>query len=224
MPKKLAYLHTVTSLVGLFTDLSKQLLPPDVEIFHMADELLLKTALAQGGLSPFLYRRVADNVRAAEEAGADAVQVTCSSIGPCVDMARTLVNIPVLRVDEPMVRQAISLGRRIGVAATATTTLKPTVDLVREQARLADREVTVEAVLCEGAYAALFGGRPEEHDRIVREYLQALAGRVDVILLAQASMARVADTLQPDPKRVPILASPRLAVERARDVLAQLPA
>ena len=224
MPKKLAYLHTVTSLVGLFTDLSKQLLPPDVEIFHMADELLLKTALAQGGLSPCLSRRVADNVRAAEEAGADAVQVTCSSIGPCVDMARTLVNIPVLRVDEPMVRQAISLGRRIGVAATATTTLKPTVDLVREQARLADREVTVEAVLCEGAYAALFGGRPEEHDRIVREYLQALAGRVDVILLAQASMARVADTLPPDPKRVPILASPRLAVERARDVLAQLPA
>ena len=222
MPKKLAYLHTVTSLVGLFTDLSKQLLPPDVEIFHMADELLLKTALAQGGLSPFLYRRVADNVRAAEEAGADAVQVTCSSIGPCVDMARTLVNIPVLRVDEPMVRQAISLGRRIGVAATATTTLKPTVDLVREQARLADREVTVEAVLCEGAYAALFGGRPEEHDRIVRGYLQALAGRVDVILLAQASMARVADSLPPDPKRVPILASPRLAVERARDVLAQV--
>lgn len=223
MPKKLAYLHTVTSLITLFNDLSKQLLPPDVEVFHIADEILLKTALAQGGLSPFLYRRVADNVRAAEEAGADVIQVTCSSIGPCVDVARSLVGIPVLRVDEPMVRLAVSLGGRVGVAATATTTLKPTVDLVHQQARLAGREVQVEAVLCEGAYAALFGGRPEEHDRIVREYLQALAGRVDVILLAQASMARVADTLPPDPRRVPILASPRLAVERARELLRAVP-
>jgi Asp/Glu/hydantoin racemase len=193
-----------------------------VEVFHIADEMLLKVVLAQGGLSPFIFRRVAEHVRAAEEAGADVVQVTCSSIGPCVEPARTMVSVPVLKVDEPMVQQAIALGQRIGVAATAPTTLKPTANLVREQARLAGREVQVEAVLCEGAYAALFGGQPEEHDRIVRDYLQALATRTDVILLAQASMARVADTLPADPRRIPILSSPRLAVERAREVLAQI--
>jgi Asp/Glu/hydantoin racemase len=222
MPKKIAYLHTVTSLVTLFNDLSREIFPRDVEVFHIADEMLLKVVLAQGGLSPFIFRRVADHVRAAETAGADVVQVTCSSIGPCVEPARAMVGVPVLKVDEPMVQQAIKMGTRIGVAATAPTTLKPTADLVREQAHLAGRDVLVEPVLCEGAYAALFGGRPEEHDRIVRDYLQALATRTDVILLAQASMARVADTLPPDPHRVPILASPRLAVERARDVLAQV--
>ncbi len=229
MPKKLAYLHTVPTLVALFNDLGRQIFPPEVEVFHIADEMLLKVVLAQGGLSPFIYRRVADHVRAAEEAGADAVQVTCSSIGPCAEAARALVSVPVLRVDEPMVQEAIALGQRlglqslrIGVAATAPTTLKPTADLVSEQARLAGCAVQVEAMLCEGAYAALFGGRPEEHDRIVRGYLEALGGRVDVILLAQASMARVADSLPSDSRRTPILSSPRLAVERARDVLAQL--
>lgn len=222
MAKKLAFLHTVPSLVPLFNDLSREILPPDVEVFHIADEMLLKVVLAQGGLSPFIFRRVAQHVRAAEEAGADALQATCSSIGPCLDPARTLVGIPVLKVDLPMVEQALRLGQRIGVAATAPTTLKPTADLLREQARLAGKNVQVEAVLCEGAYAALFAGRPEEHDQIVRTFIQTLATRVDVILLAQASMARVADTLPADQRPVPILASPRLAVERARDVLAQV--
>src|SRR5512137_100708 len=103
MPKKLAYLHTVTSLVTLFNQLSKEILPPDVEVFHIADEMLLKLALAQGGLSPFIYRRVADHVAAAETFGATMVQFTCSSISPCADASRPLVNIPLLKVDEPMV-------------------------------------------------------------------------------------------------------------------------
>ena len=37
-------------------------------------------------------------------------------------------------------------------------------------------------------------------------------------------ITQVADALPPEQRRVPILASPRLAVERARDVLADLPA
>ena len=62
MPIKVAYLHTVSSLVGLFNDLSKELLPVGTEVFHIADELLLKTVMALGGLSPFIYQRVAENV------------------------------------------------------------------------------------------------------------------------------------------------------------------
>jgi hypothetical protein len=52
---KLAFIHTVPSLVSLFTDLSKEILPGDVEIYHIADEVLLKVVLAQGGLSPSFF-------------------------------------------------------------------------------------------------------------------------------------------------------------------------
>jgi len=222
MPK-LVFIHTVPSLVGLFTDLSKELLPGDVELLHIADEVLLKVVLAQGGLSPFIYRRVAENVVAAEEAGADLVQLTCSSISPCAEPARALVSIPVLKIDEPMVDHALTLGERIGVAATAPTTLKPTTDLVYERARLLGKQVTVDSALCEGAYKALFSGDPETHDCIVRGYLKELMQHNEVVLLAQASMARVAGTLPAEDQLVPILSSPRLAMERARDVIAQVP-
>ncbi len=219
MPKKLAFIHTIPSLVGLFNDLSKEFLPEDVELIHIADELLLKVVLEQGGLTPFVYRRVAENVASAEDAGADVVQLTCSSISPCVDTAKALVNIPVLKIDEPMVDHALSIGAKVGIAATAPTTLKPTTELVFERARYFSKEISVDSVLCEGAYKALFSGDIEDHDKIVRRYLLDLMTRCDVVILAQASMARVADSIPAQEQIVPILSSPRLAMERARDVI-----
>lgn len=222
MMAKLLFIHTIPSLVGLFNDLSKELLPGEVEVMHVADEMLLKVVLAQGGLSPFIYRRVAENVVSAEESGANLVQLTCSSISPCADIAQALVSIPVLKIDEPMVDRALALGDRIGVAATAPTTLKPTTDLVYARARHFGMDVSVESVLCEGAYKALFSGNADVHDSIVREYLMDLMARNDVIILAQASMARVAGTIPSEEQVVPILSSPRLAMERVRDIVNQV--
>ncbi|MCS6907800.1 MAG: aspartate/glutamate racemase family protein [Anaerolineales bacterium] len=216
--KKVVFLHTVPALVRLFDELSRELLP-NVEPTHVADEMLLKLVLAQGGLSPFVYQRVADHVIAAERYGASAVQCTCSSISPCVDAAQPLVGIPVLKIDQPMVDEALHLGKRIGIAATAVTTLKPTTDLVYRRAAFHQLEVEVEARLCEGAYAALFSGDVRTHDEIVRRSLLDLMERNDVILLAQASMARAVDTLDPEEKRIPILTSPRLAVKHLKRVL-----
>ncbi len=223
MTKKLAYIHTVTSLVGLFNDLSKELLP-GVEVFHIADEMLLKVVLAQGGLSPFIFQRVADHVVAAERAGASVVQVTCSSISPCVEASRPFVQAPVLKIDEPMVDLAIRTGQCIGIAATAPTTLKPTTDLVYARAAAQGKSVKVDSVLCEGAYAALFAGDTQTHDRIVAHTLRDMMARSDVIILAQASMARVAQTIPAEEQHIPILSSPRLAVEHLRDVFAGLAA
>ncbi len=222
MIQKVVFVHTVASLVGLFNDLSKELIP-QAEVFHVADEMLLKIVLAQGGLSPFIFQRVAEHVIAAERAGASVVQCTCSSISPCVDAARLLVGIPVLKIDQPMVDEALRLGTRIGVAATAPTTLKPTTELVQQRANFHQVPVQVEARLCEGAYQALWSGDLETHDQIVRQNLRDLMERNEVILLAQASMARVADTLSLEEKRVPILSSPRLAVEHLKKVLANWP-
>ncbi|MGA2820016.1 MAG: aspartate/glutamate racemase family protein [Anaerolineales bacterium] len=220
MTKKLAFVHTVPSIVELFARLAKELLPPDVEALHIADEILLKVVLEQGGLNPGVYRRVAEHVIAAEAAGATVVQLTCSSISPCADAARQMVAIPVLTIDEPMVDKALGLGTCIGVAATAPTTLKPTVDLIRTRAEAMGKQVQVESVLCQDAYTALLSGHPEKHDAIVRDTIRDLQRRTDVVLLAQASMAQALDGLPVEPQATPVLSSPRLAVERARAVLA----
>ncbi len=220
MPRKIAFVHTVFPAFGIFDPLVKDLLPRDLIVYHITDEILAKVVVAQGQLSPFLYRRVVEHAYAAEQAGAELVQLTCSSISPCADYASTMVSIPVLKIDVPMIDEAFAVGARIGVAATAMSALNPLVDLVRSRAELMGRRVEVEAAFCEGAYSALFSrGDTESHDRIVRETLMGLMSRNDVVLLAQASMQRVADTIPAADQAVPILASPRLAVEHLRDLL-----
>jgi Asp/Glu/hydantoin racemase len=220
MPKRVIFLHTVMSVPPQFDALARELLPEGTVWWHVVDEMLAKIGFANGGLTPFLYRRVADHAQAAQEAGADALQLTCSSISPCADPGRWLASIPVLKVDEPMVKHAVEIATRIGVAATASTALGPLTEQVRACAAAAGKRVEVESLLCSEAYPHMLSGNTLEHDRIVRSHLENMATRNDVILLAQASMARVVDTMPPETRTVPILTSPRAAIERLRDVLA----
>ena len=77
---------------------------------------------------------------------------------------------------------------------------------------LAGKEVQVISKLCEGAFDALMSGDASKHDAMVAKALKELSSEVDVIVLAQASMARVVDTLDEADKKIPILASPGIAI------------
>lgn len=186
----------------------------------MVDESLIQDTIRTGSLQKRTIRRLVDQIASAETAGADAVLVTCSSIGPGVALARQLFDIPVMRIDDAMTEMAVQQARRIGVLATLRTTLEPTTALLREKAAEAGREVELVECLCADAFPAVLAGDTETHDRILRDALTNKLQEVDVIVLAQASMARVVSTLAPGALRLPVLSSPELAVLRAREILA----
>lgn len=210
--KKLGLIHTSATLVPVFADLCQSHLP-EVSVFHISDDSLIKEIIERNRLTPSVSRRVIGHVVAAEAAGADLVLVTCSSIGPAVEMAANVVDIPVVRVDQAMADQAVRSGGRIGVVATLPTTLQPTADLIRRRAALADASVQLSERLCEGAFDALMSGDAAKHDQLVLSALEELAGESEVIVLAQASMARVASQMEASVGAPPILASPTLAIE-----------
>lgn len=217
MPAKLTLLHTSPTLTPLFGGLCATWIP-DAQVFHMVDESLIKTTIAEGSLSRATQRRTIAMIGLAFEGGADAVLVTCSSIGPGVDAAKALFDKPVVRVDEAMAEQAVAQGRRVGVVATLSTTLDPTRELVRRKAAEAGRAIELVDCLCTGAFEALMAGDAATHDRIVGQALIQLSA-VDVIVLAQASIARVLEGLPPGAVQAPVLSSPELGVKRVRDVL-----
>jgi Asp/Glu/hydantoin racemase len=219
MAIRLAYIHTVTSLVGVFKSLSEELIP-EADVFNIIDESLLQNTIRANQLSNTTRRRLASYLISAEEAGAKAILVTCSSVGPAVDGGRSLVNVPVFRVDQPMANLAVKSGIRIGVAATLQTTLDPTSDLILRLAKEHHKDVQVTSRLCEGAFEAVIQGDTAKHDHLVAQGLQELASQSDVIVLAQASMARVVPMLSEEDRKVPILSSPRLAVEHLAKFLA----
>jgi Asp/Glu/hydantoin racemase len=218
----IAYIHTSHVLIPLFSGLSKAEMP-EVEQFHMVDESLIRNTIRSRTLTRTTIRRVLGMVQSARDGGADAVMVTCSSIGHAASVAGGLFDFPVIRVDEAMAEEAVSKGGRIGVAATLRTTLEPTVALLKEKAASADREVEIVESLCEGAFEAVLAGDTATHDRVLTESLNRLVGDVDVVVLAQASMARVAAQMPVVLGRAPILTSPELAVRRARSILIPRP-
>ena len=221
--KRLGLVHTSATLVPIFTELCHEKLQ-GVDLFHIADDSLIKDVIAKGRLTPRTARRVVDHIAWAEDAGADVILVTCSSIGAAVEAAVPLVGVPVLRVDQPMADRAVATGPRVGVIATLPTTLEPTADLIRRRAAAAGKGVEVTDRLCEGAFDALMGGDAARHDAMVADALKTLGREVDVIVLAQASMARVVEGLAADDRRVPILASPPLAVDHIAGMLRGRPA
>lgn len=216
--KTLGLVHTSATLVPVFAELCAKYIP-HVKTFNIVDDSLIKNTIACGELTADTSRRVVNYAGSAQDAGADYILFTCSSIGPAVEAAAGLSHVPVLRVDQPMADKAVQSGKKIGVVATLSTTLNPTSDLVRRRALAVGKEIELVPVLCEGAFEALMSGDAATHDQKVGDALKKLANEVDVILLAQASMARVVDTLAESDKKVPILASPPIAMEYLATVL-----
>lgn len=204
---RVCVLHTVASLPEVFSRLLRET-APDVDAYHVVDESLLADTIVHGML-PRTVRRVAAYAALAEDAGAAAVLVTCSSIGGAAELARAHVSIPVLRVDAPMARQAVRTGRRVAVLATLASTLEPTADLIRATAHALGADVELTTSVCPGAYEAGAAGDPTEYDRLIAAEAERLAASSDVLVLAQASMARAVDGLPQGRLPVPVLTSPR---------------
>jgi Asp/Glu/hydantoin racemase len=215
--KILGFVHTSATLVPLFQQLSNEFLK-GAETFNIVDDSLIKEVIKNGKLMSNTAARVVSHVQAAESAGADVILVTCSSIGVAIETAATLSKVPVIRVDQAMADEAVQTGNKIGVIATLSTTLEPTSDLVKRRAEFAGKDVTITSKLCEGAFEALMSGDAAKHDEMVATALKELMKEVDVIVLAQASMARVVDGLSEEEKVIPILASPAIAMKKLAEL------
>jgi Asp/Glu/hydantoin racemase len=216
--KRIAFLHTVATLAEKFRALATEALP-GADPFHMLDESLLQDLMRERPL-PGITRRLVSLVGSAVDAGAELVVFTCSSTSPLIDTARRCYEAPILKVDDPMAERAVQLGDRIGVLCTTTSTVKPSSDLLRQHATRLGREPEVEAVLVEDAFAAAQQGDRARHDALVEAAALDLARRADVIVLAQASMAHLAQQLGAR-LPTPVLSSPPILMEALRERLAQ---
>jgi len=218
LAQTLALIHTSPTLTPIFGALCAEQMP-GTALFHMVDESLIKDTVREGRLRRLTMRRLFAMIESAEQAGADAVMVTCSSIGEAVSIAQQIFDVPVIRVDEAMAEAAVAMGKRIGVMATLTTTLEPTIDLLQRKAEEAGREIEIVPCMCNGAFEAVLAGDTATHDSILsRSLLKEMSG-VDVVVLAQASMARVVKAMPDGTLTMPVLSSPELAVRQAHKVM-----
>lgn len=207
MTKRIAFVHTVGFLVEDFRARVRTEVP-SADCFHILNESLLQDLLC-GAPQQLVYRRVVEQIVLAAQAQPDLIVVTCSSTSPAVDIARRLVQQPILKIDDPMMAEAARSGPRIGLLCTASSTVEPSSALLRTHAAEQGRDITIKTVLRPEAYQALMVGDRARHDAILHEAATEMSSEVDVLVLAQASLAHLRDGLGAELK-CPVLASPPL--------------
>ncbi len=217
MAKILGLIYTAPSIVEPINKIVSEIMPT-VEKINIVDDRILKIINKAEKITPAVYRTVFNYIRTAEDEGADAVLVTCSSISPCIDVIRPLISIPVMKIDDPMTDIAVQKASKIGVIATLKSTLEPTKNLLIKKANNKNKEISIIAELCEGAFEALSTGNVEKHDQLILDTIEKIAADVELIVLAQASMARLVPKISGEVS-VPVLSSPRSGVEQAKEIL-----
>jgi len=177
---------------------------------------VLDDMLDAGELTPNVTERICTQLSLAQRRRRRRPRHVLEHV-PAVDVARKLVDVPIVKIDDPMTERAVELGDRIAVVATAASTLAPSRDLVERKGEEAGRDVTVETVLVDDAFEARRAGDLETHDELVSEAVDGLVDDFDVVVLAQASMSHLESSLS-ERASVPVLSSPDLAMERVAEL------
>jgi hypothetical protein len=194
---RIACLHTVDSNIPVLEAAAAGL--HGVSLSHTVRADLLQRAEAEGGLTDAIRDEAAE-LLAGLAAGADAVLLTCSTVGPAAERADLLAPVPVLRVDAALASAAIAQAAagkgRVDVLCAVQTTVEPTRALFE---RIADGTgVKIAMHIAPGAWDAFRAGDIAEYHRLVAEAADALyaggdgAEGAEVVAFAQASMAAAA--------------------------------
>ena len=189
---------------------------PEARLINIMDESLLRDIREKGGIDFKGVRRVCRYALCAEDLGADAVLMTCSSLCEAVFTARPMIRIPAFAINEPMAEEAVRTGTKIVVMGTLQSVMAPTARLIAAKARAAGKDVKVDEALCAAAFEALLAGNPQKHDELLIGDVEKAAKKGDVIVFAQGSMSR----LVPEAKkrvRIPVLECLESGVRQVRD-------
>lgn len=221
MGKKIFGINTVRVAVDDVIHYVKEL-DPSITVHSIVDDSLVAEVIENNGPNSNVLRKLCTYFVFAEQTGADLILNMCSSVGEAAEVAAKMVSIPMVKIDERMAEEACKLGNRIGVVATVSTTMGPTVRLIQKSADKIGKKIKISQEICKGAFEKLTkDGDKKAHNEIVIETIRELTNSVDVVVCAQGSMHALMQDLGKAP--VPVLTSPPLGSKHAVEILASMP-
>ena len=217
--KQIACIHTVYGVIESFIQQMREGIPGDFLIHTLYDDFLATDAAPgrAGKFTAINHQRLRLDLQAQVLTGADVIVVTCSTLSPSVRLLRGEFNVPIVAIDDAMMEEAVSRGTRIGLLATAQSTVKASASTLYAAAQACGKEIDLQIICDEKAILALKAGDKETHDRMVLEMAGQFRER-DVIVLAQASTAYMEQAVA-EVTGIPTLSSPSRCIERIHALL-----
>ena len=210
-PAQVAFLHTSPLHIATFDRLRDEM-APDLKISHAVREDLLCAAEKAGGVGPGLALKAREALAGLAGPGVKVVVCTCSTLGPISEDGEGLAGfgagegVVFMRIDRAMADEAVARGRRVGVCACLPAALDPAEALVRSSAVRLGRAVEVRRYLFDEVWPLFRQGRLEDYTQGIADRLMSAMADVDVLVLAQASMAPAVGRCGKG--EIPILSSP----------------
>lgn len=215
MPKCITLIHNSKVIIEQVGEAFNRIYP-EADVINIMDESLLRDIKTKGEIDNLGIRRICRYALCAEDLGADAVMMTCSSLCEAVYAARPMIQIPAFAINEPMACEAISIGTNIGVLGTLRSVLEPTARLALKKAAELNKTVELRKSVCEAAFEALISGDSQKHDELLLAEIENISNSVDVLLFAQGSMSRLLSEAQKQ-VNIPILECIDSGVKQVKD-------
>lgn len=212
----IGFLHTSDVHTAVFEALVAEVAATTaapLAVVSAVDTELLAVARRLGPEHPDVVAGLAARLAALGDAGADVVVCTCSTIGGSAESVGAALGTRTVRVDRPMAELAVATGGRIVVLAALESTLAPTRALLASVAADRGADVEIDLRLVEGAWERFEAGDSDGYLDAVAGEIATAADQADVVVLAQASMADATGRVESGTTDVPVLSSPRPAVE-----------
>jgi glutamate racemase len=219
--KTLGIIHAVNLTIRAMEPFIRRYIP-EVSVMHLCDDTIQRDNIRAGvGVIPKVnYFKFAQYAHNLQEGGVDMILLACSTFNYAAELARPMIDIPIMQIDRPMMEQAVSHSKRIGLLATLPTTVPSSERLLRIVAGENQREIEVTTVLRHDAFKAFEKGDIETHNAILLEEIETLGNNVDSIVMAQLSMSALAPQL--NNTGVPVYNSGSTCFCRLRDMLGAL--
>lgn len=207
--KKLIVFHPSRNLVQIIDDLFKKI-APNILYENLLVPDLLDRAI-RDGLTLEIEEDVEQIFKGVPVDPETLIFCTCSTIGEIAEDKGRKLGLAVIRIDRPMCEKAVALGQRVGIVAALESTFEPTRKLLQGLATKSRKNITIKKILCKDAWRYKQNGDEKKYISEIVRCLFLESHDLDVIVLAQGSMAPAKDLCQN--LGVPILESLHTGVE-----------
>ncbi len=191
---------------------------PEARVAHLLEDSLSVDFNRDGGLTESMIQRFRKIGDYCAYAGADAILFTCSMFGQAIDAVKRDQKIPVLKPNEAVYDAIMKATGRIVLLSTFEPALRSMMAEIEERMAAEGVRPRIDTHVVAGAVDALYGNRPDEHNRLVAEAVAKFADH-DLVAFGQVSMTRALELAQKH-TRNPIVTTPHSSVKKLKSLIA----
>ena len=203
---KIGVIHATCSAVAPLNDAASKH-KEDIVLLNFVNENLLYRANQVSGADEFGLRSFTRSVFEAIDAGVDGIIIACSVYTPYVSLMQSFCSIPIIGIDNPMLKSAVDFGGKIGVIATTASSGPSAKRQLLKMAGEMNKKIDIEVSVKTAGMEQLKMGNIDNHNKIIYDAGKELVDKgCSCIVLAQITMACAAEGM--GDLGIPILTSP----------------